>query len=1055
MKKKYISMILATLMVVTPLQAAASSEVTENGDTAAYQAGDAAFGQTDFPVQPEEYASAQDSFKADESGTNESGTGYYDPDHYGTGYYDPDHYGTGYYDPDHYGTDHFNPDGSVVDDGPSETEAQFGNDAVRNADPTENEWQAGDSGSEAGIPDFGLAAPGTEENTAELNTSGLSASELSASELSAFEISASEFSSAGDSTAGETIFGGSTDGTNADGANADGANADGANADGANADGTNEDGANADGLNTDGAGADSDAPDELLPDEKKGSSGAGAADSVLTTGAAVLADTNTSSVQGNEGQQEGSFPQSGVYKSFNWKVEEIKPEEAPEEGSESSEDKPSESTGAGTGSGSTGKLKLTIEGNGELKAPEKDQESKEESNAELPESEAGSGTGSDTKPEEDDGFPWDEWKERITGICLGEGVTGIGDGVFSGYTDLDKIRIPNSVSGVTSIGPDAFDGSATAFTILGAFDSFAETYARKHGYSFEGIISGKLDKDLEWELTGERNSLTLKISGSGSMEGSNSWPWDAYRDSIVAVEIGNNVSNIGEGAFDACILLADVRIGTSVEKIGKQAFRNCSTLKSVEFPEQLKRIGGAAFSGCTGLTDLNFSNAENLSSVESSAFSDCISLDSVIIPNHVASLGSYVFYRCSGLTTITLPEGLAVIEKKAFSGCTELGEIVLPSNVQTIGEEAFSGCTGLTEVSAEDSWLQKIQAGAFKGCTRLNAVRVPGCLSEIGASAFELCSSLSDISLPDGIKTVENRVFYNCKELVSLSLPESITSIGDWAFYNCSRLENPIFPRRVRSVGKWAFAGCWCINEINIPDSVEELGSYAFLDCRNLKKIETTRNLKTFGSMVFGGCDAGCVMYGIRGSAAEKYADKNKITFIDRRYDLSNATVTGIVTKVWKKAGVTQSPTVTLNDKKLVEGRDYTLSYRNNRDVGRAEVRIRSAGSYDGFCSRNFKIIPKQVTELKLTAGKNEFKATWKEEKGETLSGYELQYSTTDSFKKNVVTLKIGKASTTWKRVTKLKAGTTYYVRVRAFRTKGSNVYRSKWSSVNKVKTLK
>ncbi len=134
--------------------------------------------------------------------------------------------------------------------------------------------------------------------------------------------------------------------------------------------------------------------------------------------------------------------------------------------------------------------------------------------------------------------------------------------------------------------------------------------------------------------------------------------------------------------------------------------------------------------------------------------------------------------------------------------------------------------------------------------------------------------------------------------------------------------------------------------------------------------------------------------------------------------------------------------------------REVRLALRNF-DETRAEVRIRSAGSYDGFCSRNFKIIPKQVTELKLTAGKNEFKATWKEEKGETLSGYELQYSTTDSFKKNVVTLKIGKASATWKRVTKLMAGTTYYVRVRAFRTKGSNVYRSKWSSVNKVKTLK
>ena len=170
---------------------------------------------------------------------------------------------------------------------------------------------------------------------------------------------------------------------------------------------------------------------------------------------------------------------------------------------------------------------------------------------------------------------------------------------------------------------------------------------------------------------------------------------------------------------------------------------------------------------------------------------------------------------------------------------------------------------------------------------------------------------------------------------------------------------------------------------------------------------------------------------------------------------MSNATVTGIVTKVWKKAGVTQSPTVTLKGNKLEEGRDYTLSYRNNKDIGRAEIRINSAGNYDGFCIRKFKINPKQVTGLKLTAGKNEMKAIWKEEKGETLSGYELQYSTSANFKNDAATMTIGKAATPWKRVTKLKAGTTYYVRVRAFRTKGSNVYRSKWSSVNKVKTLK
>ena len=150
-------------------------------------------------------------------------------------------------------------------------------------------------------------------------------------------------------------------------------------------------------------------------------------------------------------------------------------------------------------------------------------------------------------------------------------------------------------------------------------------------------------------------------------------------------------------------------------------------------------------------------------------------------------------------------------------------------------------------------------------------------------------------------------------------------------------------------------------------------------------------------------------MYGIRGSAANKYADDNDIIFIDRRYDLSDAIVAGIEKKVWKKSGATQKPTVTLRGTKLKEGRDYTLSYRKNKEVGLAEVRINSAGNYDGFCIRKFKINPKQVTGLKLTAGKNELKAIWKEEKGETLSGYELQYSSSANFKNDAATMTIGK----------------------------------------------
>ena len=86
-----------------------------------------------------------------------------------------------------------------------------------------------------------------------------------------------------------------------------------------------------DGSGTDGTGADHDTPDELLTDEKNSSSDAGAGDSVLTTGTFALGNESTPSTEENEGQREDSFPQSGVYESFTWKVEEIRPEEDPAE----------------------------------------------------------------------------------------------------------------------------------------------------------------------------------------------------------------------------------------------------------------------------------------------------------------------------------------------------------------------------------------------------------------------------------------------------------------------------------------------------------------------------------------------------------------------------------------------------------------------------------------------------------------------------------------------------------------------------------------------------
>ena len=73
--------------------------------------------------------------------------------------------------------------------------------------------------------------------------------------------------------------------------------------------------------------------------------------------------------------------------------------------------------------------------------------------------------------------------------------------------------------------------------------------------------------------------------------------------------------------------------------------------------------------------------------------------------------------------------------------------------------------------------------------------------------------------------------------------------------------------------------------------------------------------------------------------------------------------------------------------------------------------------------------------------------AVWKARAG---SGYYIQISTTKNFSKNVVTKKVtGKPSYFFK---KLKKGTRYYVRVRAFKTYGNN--KRVYSALSAVKSI-
>ena len=170
------------------------------------------------------------------------------------------------------------------------------------------------------------------------------------------------------------------------------------------------------------------------------------------------------------------------------------------------------------------------------------------------------------------------------------------------------------------------------------------------------------------------------------------------------------------------------------------------------------------------------------------------------------------------------------------------------------------------------------------------------------------------------------------------------------------------------------------------------------------------------------------------------------------RASISKATVTNIVKKTYTGDALTQKPVVKLNGKTLKSGTDYKLSYKNNKKVGKATMTITGTGKYTGALNKTFSIVPKPTTMTSLAAAKRGFTAKWRKMTTQT-TGYQLQYSTSSSFKSGNKAVYITKNTILSKKITKLKAKKKYCVRVRTYKIVSGTKYFSVWSKPKYVIT--
>lgn len=168
--------------------------------------------------------------------------------------------------------------------------------------------------------------------------------------------------------------------------------------------------------------------------------------------------------------------------------------------------------------------------------------------------------------------------------------------------------------------------------------------------------------------------------------------------------------------------------------------------------------------------------------------------------------------------------------------------------------------------------------------------------------------------------------------------------------------------------------------------------------------------------------------------------------------DITKASVSGISTKAFTGKAITQNVTVKVGNTVLKNGTDYTVSYSNNKKVGKATVKITGKGKYGGVITKTFKINPAKQEIQKLTAKSKAFFIDWAQKGSAT--GYEIQYATNSKFTgAKKVTITNNKTDKTT--VSKLSANKKYYVRVRSYTTVGGTKYYGAWSAVKNVTTKK
>jgi|GEM_PF-3202658 Bacterial surface proteins containing Ig-like domains len=509
----------------------------------------------------------------------------------------------------------------------------------------------------------------------------------------------------------------------------------------------------------------------------------------------------------------------------------------------------------------------------------------------------------------------------LQSINLPDGLTTIGEKCFLECEDLSAVNLPSSMttignsafsrSGLTSIviprpqislGVSVFNGCTHLANVTlpeGMLTIPMECFKATSGLA--GIVLPQSINTLEeGAFSGSGLSGSLNLSAYANLAAIKTSAFSGTH--LSEVILPNNLTELGERAFENCTLLKTITIPSKITVLNQLTFSKCTSLENVVFVSSgqengvtnynLQEIMDQAFYGCTGLRNVQFlQNLNKLTTIGKQAFAYCSAKDGTQKDEY----GQQLYY---GIQSVLLPPNLVALGQESFSNCNSLQTMTIPDKVTTLEDKTFQNCYNLQTVKLSNI-LTGIGANCFESCKSLNDLTFPVSLTQIGSNAFLNCANekvksvtvsgktvkdytytgLRNISLPDNLNQIGDNAFKGCFNLNYAKLPANLTQLNNSLFEGCAiqrkgsdgkaisnsyqGLISVTLPNDLASIGNAVFRNCYAFNLDNGnfsnvlgSASLKTIGNNAFENCYQLTSVVIPQNLELIGSSAFINCKA-------------------------------------------------------------------------------------------------------------------------------------------------------------------------------------------------------